>query len=130
MAPESPSSRSAPRLGAGRGRPRARGRARIKAADPEVVEQVKGRKPTTPAGGRVWEHAGILCPGEPYKDKVKLPSPNGAALPDPAGLFNSSLDGNVRRSIDLAEGAAIDEAAFQALIRAAVEFNLSKPRGR
>ena len=117
-------------LGDWRGETLARLRELIRAADPEVVEQVKWRKPTNPAGVPVWEHAGILCTGETYKDKVKLTFANGAALPDPASLFNSSLDGNVRRAIDIGEGAAIDEAAFKALIRAAVEFNLSKPRGR
>jgi len=99
-------------------------------ADPEVEEVVKWRKPTNPDGVPVWEHAGIICTGETYKDKVKLTFANGAALTDPAGLFNSSLDGNTRRAIDFAEGSEVDEAAFKALVRAAVEFNLSKPPKR
>ncbi|MBO9603203.1 MAG: DUF1801 domain-containing protein [Novosphingobium sp.] len=101
-------------------------RALIREADPEVAEQVKWRKPTNPSGVPVWEHAGIICTGETYKDKVKLTFANGAALADPTGLFNSSLDGNVRRAIDFAEGAEIDEAAFKALVKAAAAFNLSK----
>ena len=102
-------------------------RALIHAADPGVEETVKWQKPSNPAGVPVWEHAGILCTGETYKDKVKLTFAKGAALADPAKLFNSSLDGNTRRAIDLFEGDAIDEAAFKALIRAAVEANLEKP---
>lgn len=80
-----------------------------------------------PGGVPVWEHAGILCTGETYKDKVKLTFAKGAALADPKKLFNSSLDGNMRRAIDLFEGDAVDEAAFKALVRAAVEANLEKP---
>ncbi|WEK47358.1 MAG: DUF1801 domain-containing protein [Candidatus Andeanibacterium colombiense] len=113
-------------LGDWRGTTLARLRALIRAADPDVVETVKWRKPSNPAGVPVWEHAGILCTGETYKDKVKLTFANGAALADPAGLFNSSLDGNVRRAIDFAEGAAVDEAAFTALVKAAVARNVSK----
>ena len=105
-------------------------RALIAAADPEAVEVVKWRKPSNPDGVPVWEHAGIICTGETYKDKVKLTFANGAALPDPAGLFNSSLDGNQRRAIDLAEGDAVDEAAFRELIRAAAAHNLAKPPRR
>src|SRR3546814_5214365 len=96
-------------------------RALIHAADPEVEESVKWQKPSNPGGVPVWDHAGILCTGETYKDKVKLTFIKGAALADPKRLFNSSLDGNSRRAIDLFEGDAIDEAAFKALIRAAVE---------
>jgi hypothetical protein len=114
-------------LGDWRGATLARLRALIKSADPNVVEEVKWRKPTNPAGVPVWEHAGIICTGETYKDKVKLTFAQGAALPDPAGLFNSSLDGNQRRAIDLGEGAEIDEDAFEALIRAAVAHNVAKP---
>lgn len=114
-------------LGDWRGAALAKLRALIHAADPEVEEVVKWQKPTNPAGVPVWEHAGILCTGETYKDKVKLTFAKGAALADPKALFNSSLDGNARRAIDLYEGDDIDEAAFKALIRAAVEANLEKP---
>jgi hypothetical protein len=114
-------------LGDWRGAMLAKLRALIHAADPDVEEVVKWQKPTNPAGVPVWEHAGILCTGETYKDKVKLTFAKGAALADPKALFNSSLDGNARRAIDLFEGDAIDEAAFKALIRAAVEANLEKP---
>ena len=106
-----------------RGATLARLRALIKAADPHVVEAVKWRKPSNPLGVPVWEHAGILCTGETYRDKVKLTFAKGAALADPAGLFNAGLDGNTRRAIDLHEGEAIDEDAFKALIRAAVAAN-------
>ena len=114
-------------LGDWRGATLAKLRALIHAADPEVEETVKWQKPTNPAGVPVWEHAGILCTGETYKDKVKLTFAKGVGLADPKALFNSSLDGNARRAIDLFEGDAIDEAAFKALIRAAVEANLEKP---
>jgi len=102
-------------------------RALIGEADPRVVETVKWKKPTNPAGVPVWEHAGIVCTGETYKDKVKLTFANGASLADPAGLFNSSLEGNTRRAIDLAEGDRLDAQAFKALIREAVAFNEAKP---
>lgn len=101
-------------------------RALILAADPAITEAVKWRKPTNPAGVPVWEADGIVCTGERYKDKVKLTFANGAALPDPAGLFNSSLDGNTRRAIDLAAGDEIDGTALQELIRAAAAFNRAK----
>ena len=114
-------------LGDWRGDMLAKLRALIHAADPEVEESVKWQKPSNPGGVPVWDHAGILCTGETYKDKVKLTFIKGAALADPKMLFNSSLDGNSRRAIDLFEGDAIDEAAFKALIRAAVEANLEKP---
>ena len=107
-------------LGDWRGKTLAHVRALIKQADPEVVEEWKWR------GVPVWEDAGILCTGETYKSVVKLTFAKGAALPDPAGLFNSSLEGNTRRAIDIPEGAAIDEAAFKALILAAVALNRSK----
>lgn len=114
-------------LGDWRGDMLAKLRALIHAADPDVEETVKWQKPSNPAGVPVWEHAGILCTGETYKDKVKLTFAKGAALADPKKLFNSSLAGNTRRAIDLFEGDGIDTAAFQALIRAAVEANLEKP---
>ncbi|WP_428684548.1 DUF1801 domain-containing protein [Sphingopyxis sp.] len=102
-------------------------RALIREADPAIEETVKWRKPTNPAGVPTWEREGVLCTGETYKDKVKLTFAKGAAIDDPAALFNSSLDGNVRRAIDFAEGDEVDAAAFKALIRAAVEANLAKP---
>ena len=110
-----------------RGETLAKLRALIHAADPEVEETVKWQKPSNPSGVPVWEHTGILCTGETYKDKVKLTFARGAALADPAKLFNSSLDGNMRRAIDLFEGDGVDEAAFKMLVRAAVEANLEKP---
>jgi hypothetical protein len=111
---------------AGGGETLARVRALIKEADPDVVENVKWRKPSSPAGVPVWEHDGIICTGETYKDKLKLTFANGAALADPSGLFNSSLEGNTRRAIDIREGDEIDEKALKALIRAAVALNMSK----
>lgn len=110
-------------LGDWRGETLARIRKLIREVCPEVVETVKWQKPTNPAGVPVWEYAGIICTGETYKDKVKLTFAKGAALHDPDGLFNSSLDGNMRRAIDLHEGDWIDEQAFEALIRAAVALN-------
>ena len=98
----------------------------IKAVDPDVVEEVKWRKPSNPLGVPTWSHNGIICTGETYKDKVKLTFAKGASLDDPSGLFNSSLDGNTRRAIDFHEGDSIDEEAFQAIIHAAVSLNLSK----
>ena len=112
-------------LGDWRGEMLARVRAVIRQADPDVVEEVKWRKPSQPAGVPVWSHGGIICTGETYKDKVKLTFARGAALADPAGLFNSSLSGNTRRAIDLHEGDAIDEPALAALVRAAVALNTS-----
>ena len=105
-------------------------RALIRAADADVVEDVKWRKPTNPSGVPTWSHAGLLCTGETYMDKVKLTFAHGAALPDPAGLFNASLDGGVRRAIDLREGEEVDAAAFIALVRAAVALNAAKPPRR
>lgn len=102
-------------------------RALIRAADPAIEETVKWRKPTNPSGVPTWERAGVLCTGETYKDKVKLTFAKGAALADPKHLFNSSLDGNVRRAMDFAEGDTIDAAALQALVREAVAANLAKP---
>ena len=100
-------------------------RALIKQADPEVVEEVKWRKPSNPGGVPVWSHDGMICTGETYKTRVKLTFAKGASLKDPAGLFNSSLDGNVRRAIDFHEGDTIDEDAFRDLIREAVSLNES-----
>jgi hypothetical protein len=104
----------------------ARVRALIQQAAPDAVEEVKWRKPSNPAGVPVWSHDGIVCTGETYKDKVKLTFARGAALDDPSGLFNSSLDGNLRRAIDIHAGDKIDERALKALIRAAVALNTSK----
>ena len=107
-------------LGDWRGETLARVRALIRQADPDVVEEVKWR------GVPVWSHAGIITTGETYKKVVKLTFARGASLDDPSGLFNNSLEGNMRRAIDIGEGAEIDEEAFKALVRAAVAFNLSK----
>jgi hypothetical protein len=114
-------------LGDWRGKTLARVRALIKQADPEVVEEWKWRKATNP-GVPVWSHHGGICTGETYKSVVKLTFFKGASLDDPAGLFNSSLEGNVRRAIDFHEGDEIDEQAFVTLIRAAVGLNESKSR--
>jgi hypothetical protein len=95
----------------------------IHEADPEVEETVKWRKPSNPHGVPVWEHAGIICTGETYKDKVKLTFAHGASLEDPSKLFNSSLDGGIRRAIDFRDGDEVDEDAFRALIRAAAARN-------
>ena len=100
----------------------------IRDADPEVVEEVKWVKPTNP-GTPVWSHSGIICTGETYKSVVKLTFAKGASLNDPAGLFNSSLDGNTRRAIDLHEGEMVDARAFKALVRAAVALNTSGEGG-
>lgn len=107
-------------LGDWRGALLARLRDLLKQADPEVVEEWKWR------GVPTWYHDGIICTGETYKDKVKATFAKGAALNDPTGLFNASLDGNTRRAIDFHEGDAIDENAFKALVRAAVELNTSR----
>src|SRR5919107_699907 len=112
-------------LGDWRGETLARIRKLIREADPEVVEDVKWRKPSNPSGVPVWEHDGLVCTGETYKDKVKLTFARGAALADPARLFNASLDGNARRAIDIHEGDTIDEAALKALVRAAVAVNVT-----
>jgi hypothetical protein len=109
-----------------RGETLARMRRLIREADPDVVEEVKWRKPSNPSGVPVWSHRGMICTGETYKDKVKLTFAKGASLPDPARLFNSSLEGGTRRAIDIGEGESIDEAAFKALVRAAVGLNLGK----
>ncbi|MGJ4939832.1 DUF1801 domain-containing protein [Bradyrhizobium sp. HKCCYLS1011] len=109
-------------LGDWRGEMLARLRALIKEADPEVIEEWKWR------GVPVWSHGGIICTGETYKAVVKMTFAKGAALDDPSGLFNSSLDGNVRRAIDIREGEAINEKALKAIIRAAVKLNTSKAK--
>jgi hypothetical protein len=109
-------------LGDWRGETLARVRNLIKQADPEVVEEWKWR------GVPVWEHAGIICTGETYKNVVKMTFAKGASLEDPSSLFNSSLEGNTRRAIDIHEGDKIDEAALKALIRAAVELNRSQKK--
>ena len=113
-------------LGDWRGKTLARVRDVIYAADPEIVEEWKWAKSTSP-GTPVFSHGGIVCTGETYKNVVKLTFAKGAALPDPARLFNSSLEGNVRRAIDIHEGDKVDEAALKDLIRAAVELNLNHP---
>lgn len=95
----------------------------IRQADPEATETVKWRKPSNPDGVPVWEHDGIICTGETYRDKVKLIFAQGASLDDPAGLFNASLDAGTRRAIDIREGDTIDEAAFKALVRDAAARN-------
>lgn len=110
-------------LGDWRGKTLAKVREVIHKADPDVVEEWKWVKPTSP-GTPVWSHAGIICTGETYKSVVKLTFMKGASLPDPSGLFNSSLEGNVRRAIDIHEGEKINEAALKELIRAAVARNL------
>ena len=112
-------------LGDWRGQTLARLRALIKEADPEVVEEFKWAKATSP-GTPVWSHAGGICTGETYKSVVKLTFFKGASLDDPSGLFNASLEGNTRRAIDVHEGEEIDEQAFVELIRAAVRFNLGE----
>ena len=111
-------------LGDWRGKTLARIRTLIKEADPDVVEEWKWVKPTKP-GTPVWSHDGIICTGESYKSVVKLTFAKGASLKDPARLFNSSLDGNVRRAIDIHEGEELDESAFKALVRQAVALNSS-----
>jgi hypothetical protein len=98
----------------------------ILSARPDIIETVKWVKPNNPTGVPVWEHAGIICTGETYQDKVKLTFANGAALPDPTSLFNSSLDGNVRRAIDLMEDDSVDNSGLKTLVLAAARFNETK----
>ena len=117
-------------LGDWRGGTLSRMRKLIKEADPDAVEELKWVKPSSP-GTPVWSHDGIICTGESYKNVVKLTFTKGVSLKDPARLFNSSLDGNVRRAIDIHEGEEVDESAFKALVRQAVALNgsgKSKPR--
>lgn len=117
-------------LGGWRGARLAHMRQLIRQADPEIVEDVKWRKPSNPNGVPVWDHAGIICTGETYQTYVKLTFARGAALPDPTGLFNAGLEGGTRRAIDIREADDIDEAAFKAIVRAAVAFNMSRTRRR
>ena len=117
-------------MGDWRGAALATARRLIREADPDVVEEVKWRKPSNPAGVPVWEHSGILCTGETYKDKVKLTFAYGASLDDPSGLFNSSLDGGTRRAIDIREGEQLDETAFRALVKEAVLLHVSRKPGK
>ena len=111
-------------LGDWRGATLSRMRKLIKEVDPDVVEELKWVKPSTP-GTPVWSHDGIICTGESYRNVVKLTFSKGASLEDPSRLFNSSLDGNVRRAIDIHEGEKVDAKAFKALIRAAIALNTS-----
>jgi hypothetical protein len=111
-----------------RGDTLARVRSLIKQADAAVVEELKWKKASAPAGVPVWSHDGMICTGETYKALVKLTFANGARLRDPKRLFNASLEGNTRRAIDLREGDRIDETAFKALVREAVELNVSSRR--
>ena len=113
-------------IGDWRGEMLARLRALIKQADPEVVEECKWKKPSNPRGVPVWSHDGMICTGETHKSVVKMTFAKGAFLDDPAGLFNSSLEGNLRRAIDFREGDKVNEKALKALIRAAVALNNSK----
>jgi hypothetical protein len=115
-------------LGDWRGKMLSQIRTLIKQADPEMVEEWKWVKPTNP-GTPVWSHDGLICTGETYKNVVKMTFAKGAALEDPSGLFNSSLEGNTRRAIDFHEGEEIDEEALKALIRAAVTLNTSRAHG-
>ena len=117
-------------LGDWRGETLARMRALIRKTDPDIVETVKWAKPSTPSGVPVWERDGIICTGEIYKDKVKLTFAHGASLPDPKRLFNSSLEGNTRRAIDIGEGEEVGADTFIALVRAAVRFNQAKAAAR
>lgn len=112
-------------LGDWRGEMLAQVRRLIHQAEPDVVEEVKWRKPSRPMGVPVWSRDGIICTGEPYKDKVKLTFHSGASLEDPARLFNAGFGGNTRRAIDLYEGDDLDEGAFESLVRAAASLNAS-----
>jgi hypothetical protein len=116
-------------LGDWRGETLSRMRKLVKQADPDVVEELKWVKRTSP-GTPVWEHDGIICTGESYKSVVKLTFAKGASLKDPAKLFNASLDGNTRRAIDIHEGEAVDADAFKALVRAAVALNTSGAKAK
>jgi hypothetical protein len=115
-------------LGGWRGAMLGRLRALIKEADPQVVEEIKWRKPSSPSGVPVWSHDGMICTGETYKDKVKLTFARGAALEDPSKMFNSSLGGGTRRAIDIREGDRVDDEAFMALVREAVTLNQATQR--
>ncbi len=108
-----------------RGEALSRVRDLIHEAEPDVVEEIKWRKPSNPLGVPVWSRDGIICTGETYKDKVKLTFAKGASLDDPAGLFNAGFGGNTRRAIDLAEGDELDPDAFRSLVSAAADLNAS-----
>jgi hypothetical protein len=116
-------------LGDWRGETLSKIRRLIKQADPEVVEELKWRKPSAPGGVPVWSHDGLICTGETYKSHVKVTFAKGAELKDPKRLFNSGLGGKARRAIDLHEGDKVDDSAFKALIRDAVALNTSARRG-
>jgi hypothetical protein len=119
-------STSSPKAGPGwRGETLARMRALILEADPEMTEERKWIKPTNPSGVPVWSHGGMVCTGETYTNAVKLTFFRGASIPDPSRLFNSSLEGNMRRAIDIHEGEQVDAGAFKALVKAAVAQNFS-----
>ena len=113
-----------------RGAMLARVRKLIEEADPRIVEEVKWKKPSNPAGVPVWSHDGIVCTGETYKDRVKTTFARGAALEDPSRLFNASLDASTRRAIDFHEGDTINDRAFKALVKEAVAFNVEKAAGK
>jgi hypothetical protein len=100
----------------------------IREADPEIVEEVKWRKPSNPGGVPTWSNAGIVCTGETYRDKIKLTFARGASLEDPARLFNASLDGGTRRAIDIRENEEVDAEAFKALVQRAVALNIARSR--
>ncbi|MCG7504998.1 DUF1801 domain-containing protein [Mesorhizobium retamae] len=118
-------------LGDWRGETLAKLRTLIKQADPDVVEEVKWRKPSNSMlGVPVWEHDGMICTGETYKAAVKLTFAKGASVEDPSGIFNASLEGNLRRAIDFHQGDVIDEEAFKALIRAAVAVNMAGKKSK
>jgi hypothetical protein len=117
-------------LGDWRGARLSRIRSLIKAADPEIVEEIKWRKPTNPGGVPVWSHDGIICTGETYKDNVRLTFAKGALLKDPRRLFNASLEGNALRAIVIRVDDKIDEAAFKTLIRQAAASNTSRSRAK
>jgi hypothetical protein len=116
-------------LGDWRGETLSKIRRLIKQADPEVVEELKWRKPSAPGGVPVWSHDGLICTGETYKSHVKVTFAKGAQLKDPKRLFNSGLGGSVRRAIDLHEGDKVDDSAFKALVRDAVALNTPARRG-
>ena len=117
-------------VGDWRGETLSRLRGLVRRADPGVVEEVKWKKPSNPAGVPAWSADGLVCTGEVYKDHVKVTFARGASLDDPDGLFNASLGGNLRRAIDVHEGDDVDDAAFEALVRAAVALNRSTGRRR
>jgi hypothetical protein len=123
---DSPVTAGIAEIGGWRGDMLANIRGLIREAAPDAVEDIKWRKPSNPGGVPAWQQNGLICTGEAYKDKVKITFAHGAALPDPKGLFNASLDAGTRRAIDLAEGDKLNEAAFKSLIKAAVAFNRSR----